>query len=115
SPDGRSTIAATIVAPYRSSLLFNPNSALAIEFANSARFSDPATQPFSVALQSAVLAAAIDPAIQNLSTHALMTANRFDSLDCAVCAPLPRPAGATLDASWRFTTRTGVTISAAPL
>jgi len=42
-----------------------------------------------------------------------MTANRFDTLDWAVCAPLPRPSGATLSAGWRFTARTGVTISAA--
>lgn len=113
--DPRTTIAMAVVAPYRSSLLFNPNASLATDFANTARFSDSATQPFSIALEAAVLAAAFDRTIQHLSAHALMVANRFQTLDWAVCAPLPRPAGATLDASWRFTTRTGVTISATPL
>src|SRR5205823_2530589 len=70
---------------------------------------------FSQALEDALLVAAQNPSIQHLSTHALMTANRFDTLEWAVCAPLPRPAGATLDATWRFTSRTGVTITATPL
>jgi len=113
--DARTTIAMAMVAPYRSSLLFNSDASLATDFANSARFSNPGTQPFSSALEAAVLAATFDPSIQQLSTHALMTANRFDRLDWAVCAPLPRPPGATLEATWRFTTRTGVSISAVPL
>jgi hypothetical protein len=115
SADARTAIAAAVVAPYRSSLLFNPNPALAADFTSSARFSDSGTQPFPQALGSAVLAAAFDRTIQHLSTHALMVANRFDTLDWAVCAPLPRPTGATFDATWRFTTRTGVTLTATPL
>jgi hypothetical protein len=115
SIDPRTTIAMAVVAPYRSSLLFNSDASLATDFASAARFSNPGTQPFSSALEGAVLAAAIDRSIQHLSTHALMTANRFESLDWAVCAPLPRPSGATLDATWRFTTRTGVTVTAVPL
>ncbi|HWE23966.1 MAG TPA: hypothetical protein VG496_08490, partial [Myxococcales bacterium] len=113
--DARTTIAMAVVAPYRSSLLFNPDPALSADFASTARFSNPATRAFSIALQAAVLAAAFDRTIQHLSTHALMTANRFDTLDWAICAPLPRPIGATLEASWRFTTRTGVTLVAQPL
>ncbi|MFL5312146.1 MAG: hypothetical protein ACJ79H_17065 [Myxococcales bacterium] len=113
--DARTTIAAAIVMPYRSSLLFNPDPALATDFANTARFSDPASLPFSLALENALFAAVQNPAIQRLTTHALMTANRFETLDWAVCAPLPRPAGATLDAQWRFTTRTGVAITPAQI
>ena len=52
--------------------------------------------------------------IPNLTSHALMIANHFDKLDWLVCAPMPRPAGAKLDATWRFTTRTGVTVTAEP-
>jgi hypothetical protein len=112
--DARTTIAAAVVVPYRSSLLFNPDPALATDFANTARFSDPSTLPFSDALIFA-LQRAVNLSLPRLTTHALMTANRFDTLDWAVCAPLPRPAGATLDASWRFTARTGVIVSAAML
>lgn len=114
--DATTTIAAAIVVPYRSSLLFHPDPALATDFGNTARFTDPFSQPFPFALESA-LAAAVAPGstVQRLSAHALMVANRFDTLDWAVCAPLPRPAGATLDAHWRFTSRTGVNVSATPL
>jgi hypothetical protein len=112
--DARTTVAAAVVVPYRSSLLFHPDPALATDFANTARFTDPATMPFSNALLFA-LQRAVNLGLPRLTTHALMTANRFDVLDWAVCAPLPRPAGATLDASWRFTARTGVNVSAAAL
>lgn len=70
--DATTTLNLTFVAPYRSSLLFNPSVALA---------------------------------------HALMIANRFEPIDYLVCAPLPRPPGAKLDASWRFAVRTGIEIS----
>ena len=110
--DPSTTIAAAVVVPYRSSLLFNPDPALATDFGNTARFSDGATLPFSPALLAALEHAAFFND-DRLKTHALMTANRFDTLDWAVCAPLPRPSGATLSAGWRFTARTGVTISAA--
>jgi hypothetical protein len=113
--DATTTVSAAIVMPYRSSLLFHPDPALATDFANTARFSDASSLPFSFALQGALLAAAQNSSIQRLATHALMTANRFDTLDWAVCAPLPRPAGANLAASWRFTTRTGVTMTATPI
>jgi len=111
--DPGTTISATVVVPYRSSLLFNPDPALATDFGNTARFSDGATLPFSPALVAALQHAAFFND-DRLKTHALMTANRFDNLDWAVCAPLPRPAGTTLSAGWRFTARSGVTISAAP-
>src|SRR3989442_2369972 len=44
--DERTTIATAVVAPYRSSLLFNADLALATDFANTARFSDSASLPF---------------------------------------------------------------------
>jgi hypothetical protein len=47
--------------------------------------------------------------------HPMMEANRFSSLDFFVCAPNPRPAGAKLAATWRFTARTGVSIAADPV
>src|SRR5947209_20553816 len=40
----------------------------------------------------------------------MMQANRFDPVDMLFCAPLPKPAGASMDASWRITARTGVTV-----
>ncbi len=108
--DQRTTIAAALVVPYRSSLLFNPNPALATDFANTARFDDPSTEPFPIAFQNALLTAANVNA-DRLTTHALMTVNRIENLDWLVCAPLPRPSAAVLDAQWRFTARTGVVVT----
>src|SRR5207248_3147705 len=109
--DARTTVAAAVVVPYRSSLLFNPNPALAIDFGNAARLGDVNSKPFSQALVDSVTHAIFN-SDDHLSTHGLMIANRFDKLDWLVCVPLLRPAGAKLDASWRFTARIVVTIGA---
>jgi hypothetical protein len=111
SADARTTVAAAVVVPYRSTLLFNPDPALATDFPNAGRFSSPYTQPFSKALLAAIESAVFSGA-ERLTAHGLMMANRFDKLDWLVCAPLPRPAGATLQASWRLTARTGVAVQA---
>lgn len=103
----------TVVLPYRSSLLFNPDPKLAADFANDARFSLEDTQPFEYALMGAVLAA-VSGQVNVLTAHALMIANHIEPADWLVCAPLPRPEGAALDATWRFTLRTGVTLQATP-
>lgn len=110
--DANTTIAASVVAPYRSSLLFNPNAALAADFANDARFANIDTKPFSQALAATILHAVVNND-DRLTARALLVPVGFDKLDWLVCAPLPRPHGATLDASWRFTARTGVTITPA--
>lgn len=108
SADTKTTIAATAVIPYRSSLLFSGDTGAAVALDNTARFGSAKPFPFAMldAVQTAILTNQ-----QFITTHALMTANHFDSLDFLVCAPLPRPAGASMDASWRFTARTGVTVN----
>jgi len=111
--DANTTISAAMVAPYRSSLLFNPNTALATDFGNTTRFASTQTAPFSTALINAVLHAALHND-DHLAASALMVANHFDTLDWMVCAPLPQPEGTRMDAHWRFTMRTGVTIEARP-
>ncbi len=105
--DDRTTIAATVVAPYRSSLLFNGDPALATALGNTARFSlgKPFAQAMVDAIEEAILVSK-----DRITTHGMMIANRFDTLDFLVCAPLPRPAGAKLQASWRFTARNGVSL-----
>ena len=105
SIDAKTTIGAAVVMPYRSSLLFSADTNVALALDNTARFAG--AKPFPLAMLDAVETAVLTGQ-QFLSTHALMTANRFDALDFLVCAPLPRPAGASMDASWRFTARTGV-------
>jgi hypothetical protein len=107
------TQAVAFVAPYRSSLLFNPDAKLATAFSNLARFDDPATLPFAKALISLVVSAVSNGA-ERLTAHALMVPTRFDTLDWLVCAPLPRPAGAKLSATWRLFHRSGVQVKATP-
>lgn len=112
--DSVTTISAAMVAPYRSSLLFNPNAALATDFGNTTRFASSQSAPFSTALINAVVQAALTNA-DHLAAPALMVANHFDTLDWMVCAPLPQPAGTSMDAHWRFTMRTGVHVRATPI
>lgn len=104
------TQAAVLFAPYRSSLLFHGDLALATKLDDEARFSDVGTGSFPHALIAAVTKALASKA-EYVTAHALMVANRFDVLRFSVCAPLPRPSGAKLDASWRLTARTGVTLA----
>jgi hypothetical protein len=108
--DARTTVAAAVVVPYRSSLFFHPDPALSGAFADPSRFTG--ARAFPDALLGTILHAAINNDAR-LTTHGLMVPNRFDKLDWLVCAPLPRPAGATMEASWRFTARTGVSVQAA--
>jgi hypothetical protein len=110
--DPRTTLSAALVVPYRSSLLFHPDPTLADLFGDTPRLRDIDTRTFSKALVQTILHA-VEYKADRLEAHALMVENRFDKLTWHVCAPLPRPPGARLDASWRFTARTGVTLDAA--
>ena len=112
--DANTTVAAAAVMPYRSSLLFNQDAGVATALASTARFGFSDTKPFPLAMVDAIEFAVLTSA-QHISTHSLMIGNRFDSLDFLVCAPLPRPAGATLFATWRFTARTGISVQPTPL
>lgn len=105
--DAKTTLAATVVAPYRSTLLFSQDASAAVALDNTARYG--ASKPFELAMVDAVEQAIVVNA-QNITLHAMMTANRFEPIDFLVCAPLPKPAGASFDASWRFTARTGVNL-----
>jgi hypothetical protein len=109
--DAQTSIGMAVMVPYRSSLLFNPDVSFATAFDDQERFNDVDTRPFPHALVQAVLSAVATKA-DHLESHALMIPNRIDSIHWHQCAPLPRPAGARLDASWHFTARTGVTIQA---
>lgn len=111
--DATTTEAVALYVPYRSSLLFSQDVSLADAFNDDTRFAQPGVETFPHALVTAVIKA-VTGKLDHIATHALMVANRFDTLPFLVCAPLPRPAGAKLDATWRFTTRTGVTIAATP-
>ncbi len=73
------------------------------------RFANVDTKPFSQALVADILHVVLDND-DRLAAHALLVVNRFDQLEWLVCAPLPRPRGASLAASWRFTARTGVIV-----
>lgn len=110
--DDRTTVAAAVVVPYRSTLLFSGDPTLSTAFGDTARYSSGL--PFPQAMLQVVQQGAFG-LVQRLTTHGMMQANRFDTLDFLVCAPLPRPPGAKLQASWRFTLRSGVHVQATQL
>ena len=112
--DAKTTVAAAVFEPYRSTQLYTQDPSVAVALNSTARFPLIGSKPFSPALIEAIQSAVITNS-DHLALHPLMEANRFSSLDFVVCAPNPRPAGAKLSASWSFTARSGVSISADPV
>lgn len=109
--DANTTMALAVFEPYRSTQFYTQDAAKAVDLTNTGRFSLLGSKPFSLALTEAIQTAVISGA-DHLLIHPMLEANRFSSLDFFVCAPNPRPAGAKLTASYRFTARTGVSIDA---
>jgi hypothetical protein len=110
--DPRTTVSLAFVNPIRVAQLYHPNTALAADFANTARFTDPEAKPFVAHFLEEILAVANGQS-DRIQAHVLLEATRFDTLTWSVCAPSPRPNNATLKASYRFATRTGVKVAAA--
>jgi hypothetical protein len=108
--DGAATVAVAFAQPYRTTQLYGP--VARVDEFDDARFDDPAVAPFTTQFEHQALQAGIDE-IEQIEFHALVEATRFEPLTWFVCAPEPRPAGAALDYSYRFVTRTGVTVTAA--
>ena len=112
--DAKTTVAVALFEPYRSSQFYTQDANVAVQVANAGRFSLIGTKPFPQAMVEAIQFAVVANT-PYLMLHPLLEANRFTSLDFLVCAPLPRPAGAKLSATWRFTARTGISIGATPI
>lgn len=112
--DAKTTVAVALFEPYRSSQFYSQDANAAVQVANTSRFSLIGSKPFPQAMVEAIQFAVV-AGTNNLMLHPLLEANRFTSLDFLVCAPLPRPAGAKLSATWRFTARSGISIGASPI
>jgi hypothetical protein len=110
--DGAATMALAFANPYRTTQLYGPPT-LTTQFDSATRYSDPEVKPFTGQLETQIFRAASGQ-IDHFELHALVEATRFDPITWFVCAPAPRPsATATLGYSYRFVTRTGVTVTAA--
>jgi hypothetical protein len=109
--DGAATVALAFAQPYRTSQLYGP-AALADKLDDDTRFTQSGVSPFIDQLETQIVRAALDE-IQQFELHALVEAPRFEPLTWFVCAPGTKPAGATLDYSYRFVVRTGVTVTVA--
>jgi hypothetical protein len=113
------TVSEAFYVPYYETQLFTPNPALVNEFDNPGRFTDPDTRTFPGYLFHQLLAVAHvgDPRttifLNRLEAHHMLTANTRSPVSWYVCAPGPQPEEASLSVSYRFTTRPGVTITAA--
>ncbi len=97
------------VNPYRIAQLYAPTADKVTSFDDPSRYGS--AQPFPKFFVIDVLKA-LQGRVDRIEGHMMMDALRFDRLEWDVCAPLPRPSGASLDATWRFTERTGVTVKA---
>ncbi len=107
------TESVAVANPYRIAQLYAPTVEPVAAFGDDTRFSAQGVLPFPTFLVNAIIKALLGQ-IDRIEGHLLMEALRFDRIEWDVCAPGPRPAGAQLDASWRFVARTGVSIEAAP-
>jgi hypothetical protein len=107
---GEATVSLAFVNPFRASQLYGPPE-LVDDFANTARFIDQRVLPFPAHFESEILAAATTPTKMNLEAHVLLEPTHFDTISWFVCAPSPRPSGSSLHYSYRFVSRTGVTVT----
>jgi hypothetical protein len=108
--DGNATVVHAFADPYYETQLFNPDPSLANALTDDARFSDPNTVPFPLALFNNVLqiAGIKQPPAGRLEAHMLLAANKTSPVTWYACAP-----GGTsgkLSYSYDFTVRPGVTI-----
>lgn len=101
-----------VVNPYRVAQLYTHDASAVTAFDDDARFA--AASPFPAHLVNEIALASLGR-VDRLEVHALLEATRFETLRWRVCAPSPRPAGASLSYTFRFTARSGVTVSATPI
>jgi hypothetical protein len=106
-----STTSMAFASPYRTTQLYNPNETLANAFTNLSRFASADTKPFQAHLADEV-SNVLFKGSQHLEAHVLVEPNDFGVLNWSVCAPTPKPAGASLKFSYHFTERTGIAVQA---
>jgi hypothetical protein len=105
----QTTDSLAFVSPYRIAQLYASTPDKVTDFGDTSRL--VAAKPFPTFFILQVLKA-LQGSVDQIEGDMMMDALRFKRIEWDVCAPLPRPAGASLDATWRFTERTGVAIQA---
>jgi hypothetical protein len=111
-PDGAATVSLAFANPFRVTQLFGAAD-LATDFTRPRRYEVDGVAPFTTALQSSILDAAIT-GVDHLEMHTLIEPTQFPPLTWFVCATGSKPsASATLSYSYQFVTRTGVTVTPA--
>jgi hypothetical protein len=110
---GATTVAHALYDPYRPTELYSPDPSLANDFASLDRFTDPDTQALPTYFANELLRI-IEGDHDQIVAHQLLKPNDLRSVSWYVCAPGPKPAGAKLATSYRFTTRAGVTLTVTP-
>jgi hypothetical protein len=111
--EGSATVAHAFYNPYRVTELYSPNPAFANDLGNNARFSDKDTEQLPSYFSSELLRV-LNGAADHITAHMLITTPSVRSVTWYACAPGPKPKGGRLSASYRFTTRPGVTLTATP-
>jgi hypothetical protein len=107
--NGGTTVAHAWYTPYRFLQLLTPSPFLAADVTNTDRLKDPTTQTLPRFLVAELLriVKGEDPQIV---THQMLGANTTSPVDWWVCAPGPKPDGATLKIQSAITVRPGVSV-----
>lgn len=115
---GTTSVTNAFYVPYWETQLYTPDPLWATDFDDAQRMTDPTTVPLPQYLFNQLLRIIGngDPGplgfLERLESHHVLEANRHSPVTWFACAPGPKPEGASLAASYRFTTRPGVSISA---
>ncbi|MDP9342096.1 MAG: hypothetical protein M3Q23_08355 [Actinomycetota bacterium] len=109
--DGSTTVVHAFADPYYETQLFNPDPSVAADVTNTARFSDPATVPFPLALYNNVLqiAGIKTPPANRLAAHMLIAPNETSPITWYACAP--SGTSGKLSVNYHFNVRPGVRIT----
>jgi hypothetical protein len=110
---GAATVAHAFFDPYRVTELYSPDPGVSTAFGNNARFNDSNTQQLPSYFVSELLRI-IQGTDSQITAHTLLTTPSIRSVTWYTCAPGQKPTGGKLSASYHFTTRPGVTLTATP-
>ncbi len=117
-PQGSATATHAFYAPYYETQIYTPLPDLVTQFDNVARFNDPNSLTFPQYLTKELIRVGhAGPAgplccADRLESHMLLDPNDLSPVAWYVCAPGPKPSGASLAETHQFTVRPGVSITA---
>jgi hypothetical protein len=112
-PEGNVTVSHAFYNPYRVTELYSPNANYSNNITDNVRFTDESTKALPQYFVSELIRIVTGEHPQIIA-HQLLTTPDVPSVTWFVCAPGTKPDGGKLNASYAFTTRPGVKLTATP-